>query len=890
MSLLEIEEEPAAAPADLIAAEIRQFGPRAAFERLIAQNDALIGAPNLENGRAITRARSAIYMGLVGEWAREQQELAGYTRPFAVVAVGGTGRGEMCPCSDSDFAFLFDDALEGNSFLREMQEQVIHSDVFRQRCGFGFELYPFNFEDIQKLDMKQLNAFVDLQPVYDPQGLGAAFREGIRSTYDPFEHFLHIHALMREQEELGAYVCERLDDFDIKRDALRVFLAGVWTLAGKGFLHTAEICRDFVEPRDLAAYDFLLRVRSYVHLHGGRKSRKCAPGRHAEDRIGFDELLAFGNLPGPEVDERTRFDFAQHVLARLLSARRRVVRFTGDVISGELRRGRPIHAGSPLVYGAAGLRHATAQACETPVARSRAALSLLLAAQHYGVAVDAAEAGGTFQNAGDWLVPVPELSALFYESRGSLASSLEFFSCLDGAEDRLFPGYAKFAASIDGRVLAERKALRGELERQKMRALEELAQQGNAALAAAFSRDDLANPTRGISVAVEAALLDEDHLAAVKLALKTKRLPVTADDVAVRADETRPLHDRFSTGLSGIPVAEYYQLLADANFSAETLRVTQFLVENRRAFKVLAANGMSDGPSVRQLAKLCGSEARLRALFVFSCADRAVWESAAVDPARWFNTRELYFKARMLFLPDVNPSPLSLAAGYSPEQLEVMRDFGADFYAGVYRHYANRFGSQLVRLAQEPEFTKPKVSVIHEGPSTIVGVAARDFRGLAACISGALRQCGLAVRQAHLFSAAQYGLALDFFHLAPANEPPPADLSAALEEAIQRRLYIGADDEPQLAAGASPWELEEWRPGLYRLRAKTSDDVGALMHALAYVVFRHLGGNVFGLTAHHGRTGAWVSVYHSLPYGRSVEEARAILLRYDPCDRPPYVP
>ena len=36
--------------------------------------------------------------------------------------VAGTGRAEMAPCSDNDFAFLFEDALEGNSFLLELQK------------------------------------------------------------------------------------------------------------------------------------------------------------------------------------------------------------------------------------------------------------------------------------------------------------------------------------------------------------------------------------------------------------------------------------------------------------------------------------------------------------------------------------------------------------------------------------------------------------------------------------------------------------------------------------------------------------------------------------------------------------------------------------------------
>src|SRR6185503_1075937 len=113
--------------------EIHVAGPQAAFQRLIAENDALIRSPELGNGRLIASARTAIYTGLVHEWAEEQQRVFSYDKPFAVVALGGTGRAEMSPCSDNDFAFLFEDALEGNPFLLELQRQVLHSDDFANR-------------------------------------------------------------------------------------------------------------------------------------------------------------------------------------------------------------------------------------------------------------------------------------------------------------------------------------------------------------------------------------------------------------------------------------------------------------------------------------------------------------------------------------------------------------------------------------------------------------------------------------------------------------------------------------------------------------------------------------------------------------------------------------
>ena len=863
-----------------VQAEIGKAGPLAAFRQLIAENDTLIRSPELDNGPEIVSARSAIYTGVVREWAVAQQQAFGYDKPFAVVALGGTGRAEMTPCSDNDFAFLFEDALEGNHFLLELQRQVLHSDQFEKAHGFPCLALPFSLDDVAQLADKQLNSFLDMHPVHDPGGLAELFRERIRSTFDPFEHFLHVRSFWKDQWERAAGESEHLDRFDIKNDGLRVFLAGIWTLAGKHFLHSHQVYETIDDPRDLAAYHFLLRIRTFIHSrHGGRK-QPVAGGNHPEDLLGFGEFLSFGEMLGPEADERKRFEFANDVRARLLSARRRVARFAKGVIERELKQGREVSPGSPIVHGVGGLFHATSQHWDNPKEKSRAALSLLLASQHYGVPIDPAELETTFCNAGDWLTRVPELSALFYEQRGSLADSFAFLSQLDGAEDRLFPGYARFESSLDGRVMSERRSLRGALERQKMRALERYVVEGRKRLADAIFKAHLDDPSQEAAVAIEAALLDADHLAAVKLALKSKRLPLTPDDEKVRLDETCPLHERYSTGLSGVPLGEYYEpFCSQCDFPQETRRMVEFLVANRRVFKERAEAGLNDARQVEELVRICKDEHLLRSLFVFTCADRAEWESEETDPARWFNTRELYAKAMKCFKPGPDPARSLWAAGYSPAELEILRDFGADFFGGVYCRYANHFGAHLVRLAEEPGSAGPKVCLLRDGTSTIVGVAARDYRGLAATISGAFWHQQIEIRQAHLFSSKRYGLALDFFHLAPRDRPLMPGLARLVEDGVRRQLYRQESDEASLPPVAGDISLKEWRPNQYCLRFETTQDANGLIYALTYKVYRHLGGNIFGLTAQAARGKSYLSVYHSLPPDLPLESARAITAR-----------
>ncbi len=858
----------------------RECGPLEAHRRLIAENDARIRSADLGNGRAIANARTAIFTALVGQWAEAQQGALGYAKPFAVVALGGTGRGEVTPCSDLDFAFLFDDAIEGNAFLLELQRQTLHTDEFREQHGFRCEALPFGLDDAPALVDKPLNSFLDMRAVYDPCGLSGRFRERIRESCDPFGHFLHLRGFWKEQWEAAGAGSERLDRFDIKNDGLRVFLGGIWTLAGKTFVHSHEIYRELEDPRDLAAYDFLLRIRAWVHLRRPPGGRPDAFGNHPEDMLGFEDSVSYGEMLGPGSDEGARFEFADEVRARLLAARRRVAVFSRAVIGRELRHGRAVSPGSPMIYGTAGLRHATSGFCETARDKSRAALSLLLDSQRYGVPIDPAELHATFHNAGDWLVRVPEVSALFYEPRGSLADSFEFLSQIDGAEARLFPGYGKFESSLDGRVMWERHSLRGALERQKMRALERYVAEGAERLTTAVSPEKISATEEGVAPAIQAALLDADHRAAVKLALKTKRLPLTPEDEAARTDETLPLHERHASGVSGIPLADYFTPYApECEFPQVTVDVARFLVENRRAFKVLAESGLNDGEQVAEFARRCGDEQRLRALFVFTCADRAQWESAQAEPVRWWNIRELYSKAVATFRPRQDRSGSLAAAGYGEDELAILRDIGEDFFSGAYRLHAIRFGAHLVRLAGDDDTAGPKAAIIRDGTSTIVGVATRDYRGLAASISGALWQSQVELRQAHLFSAMNHGLALDFFHLAPGALPLRKDLSAIVEEAIRNRRHIADADEASLPPIEGRITLSESRPGLHCLRFETTHDSGGLIYALTYKVFRYLEGNIYALTAHTARDHTYISIYYALPAGRGLEEARAIVKR-----------
>jgi hypothetical protein len=870
----------------------------AEFRRRIAENDALIRSARLDNGGEIVSLRTRIYTDLIRRWAVEQRDALGYARPFAVVSLGGTGREEVTPCSDRDIGLLFeDDDLDTDPFLLELVRQTRDTTEFRDRFGFSLDLQPRSFGDMTELKEKDLNTFLDMAPILDPQGLADRFRDRIRETVDQFEHFLHVTSQWRRQWESGGKSAEGIRRFDLKNDGLRLFQGGVWTLGGEEFVHSHEIYRRLVaaEPRDLAAYHFLLRVRCWIQLRRPTRGPATALGNHEEDVMTFEDFESLGAWLGPEADERDRFEFGDEVRERLISARRRVIAFARGVIEDALRRGRRIQPDSPIRLGAGGLTHDALEAGATDVDRSHAALTLLHMAQRYELRIDPSELLGTFRNAGDWLLPVPALGGLFRETRGSLADTFEFLSQIPGAEDRLFPGYGKFETSIDERVRKQQTTLRGPLEREKMRWLEGQWREGvrkcdQARLDAEAKRDadhGLADVGYAIEHAMEAGLLPEDWLVAIKLAIKTKRLPLTPDDLAARNDPDRPLQERFSSGFSGVALAEYYPLhFGGAGFGERVLELTRFLIEQRRTIREIANSDLIDDVQVSRLVKSCdGDLERLRALFVFTHADRHAWKSQGELPTLWYKILELYAKARMPETKRLDPDGILRSAGFDDEAVAVLKDFGRHFYEGIYRHRAVQLGAYLVRL-KSGSAVKPRVTTYRDRGAEILAVAARDDQGMAAAIAGALWRSGVTVQAAHLFSAANHRLALDFFHLDPVRPgsdpavPVGPELSRLVEKAITDRLHIDRADEVNLPDVPCRLSLTEYRPGLYLLQATTSEDIGAVIYVLCYKAYRYLRADVHAVATHCGDEVSAVSVYLSLPKRLSLEEARGIVARW----------
>lgn len=217
-------------------------------------------------------------------------------------------------------------------------------------------------------------------------------------------------------------------------------------------------------------------------------------------------------------------------------------------------------------------------------------------------------------------------------------------------------------------------------------------------------------------------------------------------------------------------------------------------------------------------------------------------------------------------------------AGFTSDQLDLFEDLRGVFN-GAYAGLSHRFCYHLVELAENPS-KGALVKLIFDGPSTIIGVAAKDYRGLATTITGALAERGIPMIQAHLFSAKRYGLALDFFHISLPDRLQGNELTKDLQSLIQKQMLFPESPGSPRPLERGTFTLRLWdESGRYQLHMVTQNHSIGLIHAITSRIYLHLQGNIFGLTAYTGRDSAYITVCHTLPDHLSLGDAQAILER-----------
>lgn len=199
---------------------------------------------------------------------------------LALIAIGGYGRGDLCPHSDIDIAFVT--AEEENPLLdaviKEAFRLIVEVLIDGAKLEVGYAYRPLS--DIEHLDHTGKSALTEARLLAGPDSLLWRARSELHRTWDSVQFLLDI---ARERREIGKrlplslYAVEpNLKDGS---GALRDIHTVIWVtsamLHNDAPLHELE-WRGIVTAGDIAhlsaAREYFLNLRVWLHLTTGKKS------------------------------------------------------------------------------------------------------------------------------------------------------------------------------------------------------------------------------------------------------------------------------------------------------------------------------------------------------------------------------------------------------------------------------------------------------------------------------------------------------------------------------------------------------------------------------------------------------------------------------------------
>jgi [protein-PII] uridylyltransferase len=199
---------------------------------------------------------------------------------LALLAIGGYGRGDLCPHSDIDIAFI--PVEEENplidAVIKEAFRLIVEVLIDGAKLDVGYAYRPLS--DIEHLDTTGKTALVEARLLAGPEGLLARVKNELHRKWDAVAFLLDI---ARERREIAAHAPLSLYAVEphVKEGAgaLRDIHTVVWVtdamLQSQPALLELE-WRGFITAQEVAhienAREFFLRLRLWLHLSTHKKT------------------------------------------------------------------------------------------------------------------------------------------------------------------------------------------------------------------------------------------------------------------------------------------------------------------------------------------------------------------------------------------------------------------------------------------------------------------------------------------------------------------------------------------------------------------------------------------------------------------------------------------
>lgn len=258
------------------------------FKTFMTQENELLaryhrqGQPGLRVARIRSMVMDVLLQGLV-ERAMRMASIPESDRQFTLIALGGYGREEMCPHSDVDIMFFYPTRLD--SELMGKLQQTLADNVLYPLWDLNFKVGHSSRTMAQTLDeaagsVESKNALLEARRVCGSEALWEHFHSSYRAFVRKgrIGPYLKARAVEEEQRHSRYGNTVFLQEPDIKNGVggMRDYHNAIWMarlshgidsvldLVDLGFLNKTE------QEELISAYDFLLKVRTELHLQVAR--------------------------------------------------------------------------------------------------------------------------------------------------------------------------------------------------------------------------------------------------------------------------------------------------------------------------------------------------------------------------------------------------------------------------------------------------------------------------------------------------------------------------------------------------------------------------------------------------------------------------------------------